>query len=205
MRLYHFLLLLPVLFACNSAKYNPEAINAVVREGDIIFQTSTSAQSRAIQLATHSKYSHVGLILKRKDKSMVLEAVNPVKYTPIEAWTSRGEDGAYIIKRLKDESLGDSLISAMKSKAGRYTGLSYDIYFAWDDDEMYCSELVWKLYKQSAGIELCSLKKLKDFDLSSPLVQAKLNSRYNGKIPYNSFVVSPSDIYESSLLKEVKI
>lgn len=30
-----------------------------IKSGDIIFQTSKSNQSKAIQLATHSKYSHM--------------------------------------------------------------------------------------------------------------------------------------------------
>lgn len=32
------------------------------KNGDIIFQTSKSNQSKAIQLATDSKYSHMGII-----------------------------------------------------------------------------------------------------------------------------------------------
>jgi hypothetical protein len=32
------------------------------RNGDIIFHTSTSDQSKAIQLATNSRYSHCGII-----------------------------------------------------------------------------------------------------------------------------------------------
>src|SRR5437016_1986874 len=35
-----------------------------IRTGDIIFQTSLSSQSKAIQLATHSEYSHCGIIFK---------------------------------------------------------------------------------------------------------------------------------------------
>lgn len=35
-----------------------------LREGDLIFHTSLSAQSQAIQLATHSPYSHCGLLYK---------------------------------------------------------------------------------------------------------------------------------------------
>lgn len=205
MRLYCCLLLLLTACACGHPKYDAEKVNSAIKEGDIIFQTSPSTQSKAIQLATHSKYSHVGIILKQKGKWMVLEAVQPVKYTPLEAWTKRGEDGAYVIKRLNKEVLNDSLITLIKQEAVKYKGRDYDIYFAWDDDEIYCSELVWKLYKQSAGIELCDLKQLKDFDLSNPLVKAKLNSRYNDKIPYNSQVVSPADIYESGLLREIAI
>jgi len=39
-----------------------------LRDGDIIFHTSRSAQSVAIQRATHSPYSHVGLVLYRDGK-----------------------------------------------------------------------------------------------------------------------------------------
>ena len=33
--------------------------------GDIIFQISRSSQSKAIQLATHSDYSHTGMLVIR--------------------------------------------------------------------------------------------------------------------------------------------
>jgi hypothetical protein len=38
--------------------------NNKIKNGDLIFQTSTSKQSKAIQLATDSKYSHCGIIYK---------------------------------------------------------------------------------------------------------------------------------------------
>lgn len=41
--------------------------------GDIIFQTSLSSQSQAIQLATHSDYSHTGMIVIREKKRMSLK------------------------------------------------------------------------------------------------------------------------------------
>ena len=37
-----------------------------LRNGDLIFQTSQSAQSRAIQLATHSAYSHCGILFQKR-------------------------------------------------------------------------------------------------------------------------------------------
>ena len=50
----------------------PCALATTLRDGDIIFHTSRSAQSAAIQHATHSRYSHVGLILFRDGKPYVL-------------------------------------------------------------------------------------------------------------------------------------
>ncbi|WP_265733451.1 YiiX/YebB-like N1pC/P60 family cysteine hydrolase [Acinetobacter sp. ANC 3832] len=52
--------------------------------GDIIFQTSKSAQSVVIQKATHSPYSHMGMIVKKQGKLWVLEAIQPVKYTALK-------------------------------------------------------------------------------------------------------------------------
>jgi hypothetical protein len=75
-----------------------------IMEGDIIFQTSLSSQSKAIQLATKSKYSHVGIIFKEKGKFYVFEAAKTVKMTPLDEWIKRGKDEKYVIKRLKNAS-----------------------------------------------------------------------------------------------------
>ena len=53
-----------------------------IKNGDLIFQTSLSGQSKAIQLATKSKYSHCGLIFKDGNDFFVFEALQPVKHTP---------------------------------------------------------------------------------------------------------------------------
>jgi len=60
------------------------ATNLAVRDGDIVFQTSRSSQSEAIQHATGSAYSHMGLILFRDGRPYVLEAVATVRYTPLD-------------------------------------------------------------------------------------------------------------------------
>lgn len=66
------------------------AKNHEIREGDLIFQTSLSGQSRAIQLATHSQYSHCGIIHLIGNDYFVYEAVEPVKWTALNRWISRG-------------------------------------------------------------------------------------------------------------------
>jgi hypothetical protein len=73
-----------------------------IKNGDLIFQTSLSRQSKAIQLATKSKFSHCGIIYKEGNDYYVFEAIQPVKRTPLEKWIARGQDGKYVIKRLKN-------------------------------------------------------------------------------------------------------
>lgn len=69
-----------------------------IQNGDIIFQTSTSGQSKAIQIATGSKYSHMGIIYKLGNDFFVYEAVQPVKLTPLNDWINRGENGHYVVR-----------------------------------------------------------------------------------------------------------
>src|SRR6187431_2877016 len=93
---YIALVLLVALVGCaQDAGYQPH-------NGDIVFQTSRSAQSLAVQLATKSPYSHMGIVYLRDGTPFVFEAVQPVKLTPLAAWVERGEKGRFVVKRLKD-------------------------------------------------------------------------------------------------------
>jgi len=77
------------------------------------------------------------------------------------------------------------------------------LYFEWSDTKIYCSELVWKVYKNGANIELCKLKKLKSFNLDNPRVKEILSERYGDKIPLEEQVVAPSQIVDSPVLETV--
>lgn len=190
-----------LLFSCKKQQID---LLDKLHNGDIIFQTSTSTQSKAIQLATRSEYSHCGIIFRDKNEWYVFEAVQPVKKTPLNEWIDRGQKDKYVIKRLKDTTLlTPKALNKMKASARAMTGKNYDLYFEWNDDRIYCSELVWKLYKDATGLEIGHLKQLKDFNLTSPAVKQKLKERYGNHIPLNEKVISPKDVYESELLETV--
>ncbi len=182
----------------NSVKVDEVLFN----NGDIIFHESKSGQGRAVQLATASIYSHVGMIFKDKNEWQVIEAVQPVRVIPLEDFVSHGDGKRFVVKRLK-ESIADSLWVKCIEEAKTYLGKDYDAYFEWSDDRIYCSELIYKVYENSLGIELCKKAKLKDMHLEHPIVQEKLKERYGNSIPMNEDVVSPANIFESGLLKEV--
>jgi uncharacterized protein YycO len=180
--------------------------NDEIKNGDLIFQTSRSGQSKAIQLATKSKYSHCGLIYKDGNDSFVFEAVQPVKRTPLDKWIARGQDGKYVIKRLKnaDQVLTAARLTKMKQVGDKFNGKNYDLTFEWSDDKIYCSELIWKIYHRATGIEIGQLQKLSDFDLTNEIVQKKMRERYGDKIPIDETVISPVAIFDSDLLTTVK-
>ena len=175
-------------------------------DGDLIFQTSKSPQSNAIQLATKSKYSHCGIIYKIDGNFIVFEASSKVKKTPIKEWIKNGKDHIYVVKRLKNASeiLTSATLEKMKLIGNKFNGKNYDSTFEWTDEKIYCSELIWKIYYQATGIQIGKLKKLKDFDLTSLKVKQIMANRYGVKIPLNNTVISPDDIFKSELLFTVK-
>ena len=170
-------------------------------EGDIIFQRNPSDQSAAIAAATKSEYTHVGLILFDGGQPYVYEAVQPVKRTPLSEWIARGEGGHYVIKRLEAKQWKGRSPDRLEREARKLLGKNYDILFGWSDEEIYCSEYVWKVYQRAFGLELCPLRRLKDFDLSQSSVKKLMAKRYGDAVPYDMEVVAPSDLFNSKLLK----
>ena len=181
----------------------PQPSKEELRNGDIIFHASKSDQSKAIQLATGSEYSHCGIVYIEAGKTYVVEAVQPVKRTPFEEFVKRGEDGAYVVKRLRNAEniLTEQVLERMKIEGQKMIGKKYDSHFNWSDDQIYCSELVWKIYERATGIELCPLKKMNDFDFSNPIVKEVIKQRYKDQIPWEEPVVSPADLFESGELQ----
>ena len=183
----------------------PVSILDKIKEGDMIFQTSQSKQCEAIRIATNSKFSHCGIVFIEKGEKYVFEAVQPVKYTPLETWITHGKDNHFVVTRIKNAStlLSQETLQKMKNYANGLKNKDYDLYFEWSDDKIYCSEFIWKIYKNGAGIELCSLQKLKDFNLKDTRVRAILAERYGTKIPLEENVIAPSNLEQSKIVTTI--
>lgn len=189
------LVLLGLLSCSRGTEYQPQ-------NGDIIFHTSKSSQSLAIQKATKSKYSHMGIIYLKGGTPFVFEAVGPVKFTPLRDWVARGKGRHYVVKRLANaqEVITKEAANRMSAVAASFEGKPYDPYFEWSDDRIYCSELVWKIYKRALNLEIGKLQTMAEFDLSDPLVQKKIRERFGNSVPKDEIVISPAAIFASKLL-----
>jgi uncharacterized protein YycO len=144
----------------------------------------------------------MGIIYKQGDEFLVYEAVQPVKLTPLTDWIKRGENGHYVVKRIKksENLLTPETLTKMKQIGEKYAGKDYDLYFEWSDSRIYCSELVWKIYKEAFGLEIGKLEKLGDFNLTDNAVKQKLAERYGDNIPKDELVISPAAMFESDKL-----
>lgn len=157
------------------------SVSAEFKEGDILWQMSKSKQSPLIQLATLSPWSHCGVVVEKNKKLYVLEASNVVKLTPLQKWIAKG--------RLKQYKQRRVFRKAVKIRYKQYLGMPYDLAFKFGNGKMYCSELVYDIYKNQFGIELAKPKKVKEYHLWG--MSKKLKQRGISK---NQLVVSPSDL-----------
>lgn len=168
-----------------------------VREGDVIFQTSQSSQSPLIQIGTRSHITHCGIIVMRDGKPYVLETLKTLVLTPLDKFIARGKDGKYWLKRSNRENI--------KIEYAHYLGKPYDLAFSFDNDIYYCSELVYDIYKNQLGIELCKPKQVGDYLILGTDKLNKIESTMQRRgITKEQYAVAPVDIFESDYLHNVR-
>jgi hypothetical protein len=166
-------------------KPQPPAI--ALQTGDVVFQTSKSSRSALIRLASNSPYSHVGLVEVTDGGTCVIEAISPVSRTPWATWYARGVDSKFTVIRAKHatpEGLA-KVVEAAKSWVGR----PYDAHYRWDDERLYCSELVMKAFK-TIGIEAGTLQTV----ASLHVTEAQLKTAPSMGIDPQQTLVTPASI-----------
>ncbi len=193
------LLLLALPFASMITESLTAQTNEVpcVREGDVIFQTSPSNQSKMIQIATRSKISHCGIVVMKDGEPYVLEARKTLVLTPLDKFIARGVEGRYWLKRPEKDNI--------KITYDNYLGTPYDLAFKFGNDKLYCSELVYEIYKNQLGVELCEPKKIADYMLPGIKYLSGIEEEMNKRgITLEQYAVAPVDVFNSMNLKPVK-
>jgi uncharacterized protein YycO len=94
----------------------------------------------------------VGLVEVASDGVFVIEAVQHVSRTPWKRWRSRGVDGKVMVLRQRDAS-ADALAAVVRA-AKAELGKPYDARYRWDDERLYCSELVAKAWANGMGLTI---------------------------------------------------
>lgn len=168
-----------------------ENLNNKFKEGDIIFQTSKSQQSKFIAYATHSLDTHCGIIINKNNELYVLEASNIIKISKLQKFIDKGLFKKYSVYRYSNNQI--------KISYKKYLGIPYDSQFKWSDEKYYCSELVWKIFKYQLNVELCNPRKLSSyttFGLDRILKKRGINKE--------SVFVAPVDISTSKKLYQIR-
>ncbi|CAN5615823.1 YiiX family permuted papain-like enzyme [soil metagenome] len=177
----------------SAAKYQPQ-------EGDVLFQSMPhNPLTDTIEAATSSPFSHCGLAHRTVDGWIVIEAIGPVKETPINEWTARGRGGAYTVFRVK-EKYREKIPAFVKAAQG-YEGLPYDIHYEFDDRAIYCSELIFKAFRTATGEELGKVQALGNLKLDGH--EDFIRSIEDGSIPRERKMITPQSLSEASQLEKI--
>ena len=174
-----------VLLLCSCAGRGTDLTD--IKEGDIVFIESQSSQAPYIKLGTMSRWTHCGIVVNTPEGLKVLEASKTVKLTPFNTFIGRAKDGNWCIRRPKQQLKEPISYS-------KYLGQPYDLEFKFDNGKMYCSELVWLVYKDQ-GIELCEPRKVSSFIMTRIPKVKKLMAKRN--ISMSQEAVAPVDIYRA--------
>ncbi len=163
-----------------------------LKERDIIFQTSKAAQSKFLVAGTGSLASHCGIIVEGEDGLYVYEAKTAddglVGLISLEDFIDKGVCNIAWYRRVTEEPLRVRL---------DYEGQEYDYGFAFDNGKMYCSELVYLIYKEQFGIELCKPRTISEFNVGFSFAKKFLEQR---GIPLDRLAVPPVDIQDSPIV-----
>lgn len=114
---------------------------ARIRPGDLVFQDlACGRRCDLIRAITDSPYSHVGIVVDDDGDRRVWEAYEGVSAVPLADWVRRGMGRRVAVYRPVEDAPG--LERALRAYAGR----PYDGFYRWDDERIYCSELIAKAY-----------------------------------------------------------
>jgi hypothetical protein len=196
-------LVLCLFFSAISCANLPEGY--VPREGDIVFQSfPRNPLTDAIEGCQGSPLSHCGIVAPARGKNkggtrwVVIEAVGPVKETPLASWIARGRGKRLAVYRFDDEKLVAST-PAIIAAARRYLGRPYDLRYQWSDESFYCSELVFKATRDATGKRIGKMDRLGDLDWKPH--EATIRALEGGNPPLDREMITPVALTRAPELK----
>lgn len=163
---------------------------------DVVFQDlGCGVRCDLIRQITASPYTHMGIVLEQNGERMVWEAYGPVGPTPLADWVAR-TGGIVAVYRFDEAMRASSAEIAREVQNMR--GLPYDGEYQWDDDRIYCSELIAKAVKRATGTTL-SAPRTFSFGAERDTV-ARMTK---GRLTEATQIVAPVDLARSPHLKKI--
>jgi len=164
--------------------------------GDLVFQSLPHNEViDAIEGASGSPFSHCGIVVYVDGDWKVLEAVRPVKETPLAEWIAQGRERKLAVHRLKPKFRMH--IPKMIEGARRFLGKPYDIQYELDDAKIYCSELIYKGWLYTTNEPLGKIVKLRDLRWQP---HESIIRRIAGGLPLDRPMITPRDLAAASEL-----
>ncbi len=168
------------------------------RAGDVLFQSLPHGPLvDTIEGVTRSPASHCGIVVATPGGWMVAEALGTVHMTPLSTWCRRGRGWAFEVRRLAEPASGAALAAATAPWLGR----PYDARFRFDDEAIYCSELVLLAGRSALGRDLGRIERLGDLDWRP--WAAAIEGFEGGPPPLDRLMITPEALRREPVLARV--
>ena len=176
------------------AKYTPQ-------DGDVIFQSLPYGPVVwAIEGVTKSPYSHCGIVGQRDGQWVVYEAIGSVRITSLKKFLWRGRGGGFAVYRLQDEHR-EHIPETLRC-CEKYLGRPYDFRYRLDDEKIYCSELVYKAFRDATdGQQLGDFVKFGDMNWGP--YEVLIRQIEGGPVPVDREMITPRDLAKARQLEPV--
>jgi hypothetical protein len=177
-------------------KYKPQI-------GDVVIQEITPCGRllRTVKGVTKSDWCHCGVVDKVDGQWVVCEAVGSgVQYTPLFQFLLRGETIHFAAYRLSAPFREHA--PAFARNCVKYLGRPYDIQYELDDEKIYCSELVYKAYKDTTGETLGVVEEFGTLHWQDYVDDIR-HYHGGGPLPLDRKVVTPVSLTRSPQLEKV--
>lgn len=171
------------------------------QEGDVLFQSLPhSPLVDAIEGVSGSPFSHCGIVGLENGEWVVYEAYRRVETTPLRTFLFRGRNQAFAVYRLKAEARPFIPSTLVAAKA--FLGRPYDVRYRLDDERIYCSELIFKAYRNASSGELLGkLERLGDMNWQP--YEATIEHFEEGPVPLEREIITPKELARASQLELV--
>ena len=170
------------------------------QEGDVVMQSLPKMDLvRAIEGVTNSPYSHCGIVTQLEGQWVVLEAIGPVRYTPLYSYLDRGRADAYAVYRLREPHRKH--IPGMIEEAAKMLNRPYDFRYRLDDENIYCSELIYKGFKATSSEDLGKLEALGTLNWEP--YEKTIRKYDGGGLPLDRMMITPVGLTRSPKLELV--
>jgi len=177
-----------------------------LQSGDLLFTRIPNPVFRHVAAATGSPTSHVGIAFRDPDGSwLVAEGAVPLsRFTPLQRFIERSEDGWCVVKRLRgglDVAQVTALRQACTARMGRlyHTGFRYDT-----PHRQFCSQLAHDAYLDALGVTLGRVESFGDLLQRQPHAALGFwRLWFFGRIPWSRRTVTPASLLDSPALHTV--
>lgn len=174
-----------------------------LRSGDVLFIRIANPLYARVAAACGSWESHVGLLLADgRGGWRVAESTVPwSRYTTLERFIARSENGRFAVLRMRMPLSTDQL-NALARAAARRMGRLYHLGFKLRSARQFCSKFVHECYEEATGIALGRAQTFRELIANKPGLSLRFwKWWFLGHIPWQRTTLTTTSLLHSPHLQ----